>query len=41
MSYYCKGEECKRQKKCARNKSWLRFPHKDIEQGFATVLARM
>ena len=36
MSYYCKGEDCKRQKKCARNQEWLRYPNKDIEQGFAT-----
>lgn len=36
MSYYCKGEDCKRQKKCARNQAWLRYPNKEVEQGFAT-----
>lgn len=38
MSYYCKGEDCKRQKKCLRNKEWLRFPNKEVEQGFATCV---
>ena len=38
MSYYCKGEDCKRQKKCFRNQAWLRYSNKEVEQGFATGL---
>lgn len=36
MSYYCKGEDCKRKEACLRYFDWFIYPNKEVEQGFAT-----